>query len=136
MTDLYSDAQARRLFGFIAAGGTAGAITGPALAVLVVLQVVRRAGNYVIMRPAREMLYVVLDRESKYKAKNFNDTVVYRGGDAVAAWVYAGLRGLGLSLSQLALIAVPLAAVWVAVAFRLGRRQTALASKREVPDTG
>jgi len=99
----------------------------PVLAVLVVIQVIRRAGNYAVMRPAREMLYVVLDRESKYKAKNFNDTVVYRGGDAVAGWLYAGLRSLGLSLSQLALIAVPLAAIWAMVAYRLGKQQTHLA---------
>ena len=101
----------------------------PVLAVLVVVQVVRRAGNYAIMRPAREMLYVVLDRESKYKAKNFNDTVVYRGGDAVAGWIYAGLRSLGLSLSHLALIAVPLAAIWAVVAYRLGKQQTQLATE-------
>jgi AAA family ATP:ADP antiporter len=101
----------------------------PVLAVLVVVQVIRRAGNYAIMRPAREMLYVVLDRESKYKAKNFNDTVVYRGGDAVAAWVYAGLRSLGLSLSHLALIAVPLAAIWAVLAYRLGKQQTRLAEQ-------
>ncbi len=104
----------------------------PVLLVLVVVQVVRRAGNYAIMRPAREMLYVVLDRESKYKAKNFNDTVVYRGGDAVAGWIYAGLRSLGLSLSQLALIAAPLAAIWAVVAYRLGKQQTRLATVAEV----
>jgi AAA family ATP:ADP antiporter len=100
----------------------------PVLIILVIVQVIRRAGNYAIMRPAREMLYVVLDRESKYKAKNFNDTVVYRGGDAVAAWIYAGLRSLGLSLSHMALIAVPLAALWAVVAYRLGKRQTQLAA--------
>ncbi len=100
----------------------------PVLMVLVVVQVIRRAGNYAVMRPAREMLYVVLDRESKYKAKNFNDTVVYRGGDAVAGWIYAGLRSLGLSLSHMALIAVPLAAIWAVVAYRLGKQQTRLAT--------
>lgn len=104
----------------------------PVLMVLVVVQVIRRAGNYAIMRPAREMLYVVLDRESKYKAKNFNDTVVYRGGDAVAGWVYAGLRSLGLSLSQLAMIAAPLAAIWAVVAYRLGQQQTRIATAVEV----
>jgi len=103
----------------------------PVLMVLVVVQVVRRAGNYAIMRPSREMLYVVLDRESKYKAKNFNDTVVYRGGDAVAGWIYAGMRSLGLSLSQLALIAAPLAAIWAVVAYRLGKQQTRLATAAE-----
>ena len=104
----------------------------PVLMVLVVVQVIRRAGNYAVMRPAREMLYVVLDRESKYKAKNFNDTVVYRGGDAVAGWIYAGLRSLGLSLSHMALIAVPLAAIWAVVAYRLGKQQTRLATGFEV----
>jgi len=99
----------------------------PVLAVLVVVQVLRRAGNYAIMRPAREMLYVVLGREEKYKAKNFIDTVVYRGGDAVSAWAYAGLRAMGLSLSTIAFIAAPLAVVWAGVAYRLGRAQTRLA---------
>lgn len=107
----------------------------PVLAVLVVVQVIRRAGNYAIMRPAREMLYVVLDRESKYKAKNFNDTVVYRGGDAVAAWIYAGLRSLGLSLSHMALIAVPLAAIWAVLAYRLGKQQAQLSAHSGVRHT-
>jgi AAA family ATP:ADP antiporter len=107
----------------------------PVLIILVIVQVIRRAGNYAIMRPSREMLYVVLDRESKYKAKNFNDTVVYRGGDAVAAWIYAGLRSLGLSLSHMALIAVPLAAIWAVVAYRLGKRQTQLAAHSGMNNT-
>jgi AAA family ATP:ADP antiporter len=101
----------------------------PVLAVIVLVQVIRRAGNYAISRPAREMLYVVLDRESKYKAKNVNDTVMYRGGDAVSAWLYAALRGLGLSLSHIALIAVPLAALWAWLAYRLGDKQTELSKK-------
>ena len=96
----------------------------PVLAVLVVVQVLRRAGNYAIMRPAREMLYVVLGREEKYKAKNFIDTVVYRGGDALSAWAYAGLRALGLSLSTLAFVAVPLALLWAGIAYRMGQAQT------------
>jgi AAA family ATP:ADP antiporter len=99
----------------------------PVLGVLLVVQVIRRAGNYAVMRPAREMLYVVLSREEKYKAKNFIDTVVYRTGDAISAWVYAGMRSVGMSLSTIALIAVPLALVWAWVAFGLGRQQTKIA---------
>ena len=91
------------------------------------MQVIRRAGNYAIMRPAREMLYVVLSREEKYKAKNFIDTFVYRSGDAISAWVYAGMRSLGMGISGIALIAVPLALVWAWVAFGLGRQQTKIA---------
>jgi len=102
----------------------------PVLAVLVVVQVLRRAGNYAIMRPAREMLYVVLAREEKYKAKNFIDTVVYRSGDALSGWAFAGLRALGLGLSAIAWIAVPLAVLWAWVAYRLGQAQTHRAQTR------
>jgi AAA family ATP:ADP antiporter len=100
--------------------------------VLVVVQVVRRAGNYAIMKPSREMLFVVLAREEKYKAKNVIDTVVYRGGDVVSAWAYAGLQALGLGLSAIAFIAVPVAAGWAWISFRLGRMQEARAKSLEV----
>jgi AAA family ATP:ADP antiporter len=103
----------------------------PVLLVLLVVQVIRRAGNYAVMRPAREMLYVVLSREEKYKAKNFIDTVVYRMGDAVSAWVYAGMRSVGMSLSGIALISVPLALVWAYIAFGLGRKQTRIAENEQ-----
>ena len=95
----------------------------PIVMVLIVVQVARRAGNYAIMRPAREMLYVVVDRESKYKAKNFIDTAVYRGGDAVSSWVYTGMKAMGLSVANIALIAVPLSLIWAWVAFRMGKWQ-------------
>ena len=100
----------------------------PMLSILIVVQVLRRAGNYAVMRPAREMLYVVLGKEEKYKAKNFIDTVVYRGGDAVSAWAYAGLKAAGISLAGIALVAVPLAGSWAWISFKLGKRQTQLAA--------
>jgi AAA family ATP:ADP antiporter len=114
-------------FGFLALGAA------PVLAVIVAVQVVRRAGDYAITRPAREMLYVVLGRDEKYKAKSFIDTVVYRGGDAVSAWAYAGLRALGLSLGAIALVAAPVAAAWAGLAYSLGRRQEALARAHPSP---
>jgi len=101
----------------------------PALGILVVVQVLRRAGNYALMRPAREMLYVVLSKEEKYKAKNFIDTVVYRGGDAVSAWVYSGMSALGLGMAGIAFAAVPLAGVWALISFKLGRRQVQMAAR-------
>jgi ATP:ADP antiporter, AAA family len=108
--------------GFLALG------LAPILPVIVAVQVLRRAGDYAITRPAREMLYVVLRRDEKYKAKNFNDTVVYRGGDAVSAWAYAGLRAMGLTLGAIAFVSVPVAALWAWLAYRLGRQQEALAA--------
>lgn len=107
----------------------------PILTVLVVVQVLRRAGNYAIMRPAREMLYTVLGKEEKYKAKNFIDTAVYRGGDAVSAQAYAGLSALGLSLSAIAFVAVPLAGIWAGVAYMLGRKREAMAQRPIALDT-
>ncbi len=104
----------------------------PVLAVLVTLQVVRRAGNYAIMKPGREMLFVVLDRQEKYKAKNIIDTVIYRSGDLVSAWAYTGLQVLGLGLAAIALLAVPLTGLWAWICFRLGRKQEALAKQLEV----
>jgi AAA family ATP:ADP antiporter len=115
--------------GFLALG------LAPALPVILGVQVLRRAGDYAITRPAREMLYVVLGREEKYKAKSFIDTVVYRGGDAVSAWAYAGLRALGLGLGAIALAAVPVAGLWAWLAYRLGRRQEALASEAKGEET-
>ena len=103
--------------------------TSPVLGVLLVVQVIRRAGNYAVMKPGREMLYVVLSREEKYKAKNFIDTVVYRTGDAISAWVYAGMRSVGMSLSTIAWFAVPLALLWAWLAFGLGRQQAKIADQ-------
>ena len=94
----------------------------PVLGVILAIQIIRRAGNFAIMKPAREMLYVVLGNEEKYKAKNVIDTVVYRGGDAVSAWAYSGLQAFGLSLAGIALVAVPLSGVWAWVSFRLGKK--------------
>lgn len=104
----------------------------PVMTVLLTVQVIRRAGNYAVMRPAREMLYVVLRREEKYKAKNFIDTFVYRTGDAVSAWVYAGMQSIGMSLSGVAWAAVPLSLFWAWIAFGLGQRQTRISTKKSL----
>ncbi|HEY7675066.1 MAG TPA: MFS transporter [Burkholderiales bacterium] len=94
----------------------------PVLAVLVVFQIVRRAADYAIARPAREMLFTVVGREQKYKSKNFIDTVVFRGGDAASGWIYAALKSLGLGLAGFALVAIPGAVLWLALGLWLGGR--------------
>lgn len=105
------------LVGFAALG------TWGTLAVFVVFQVLRRAGEYAFGRPAREVLYTVVSPEDKYKAKNFIDTFVYRSGDQIGAWSYAGLSALGLAVGTISLAAAPLSAVWLAIALWLGREQ-------------
>jgi len=94
------------------------------LGVFVVFQVLRRSGEYAFGRPAREVLYTVVKAEDKYKAKNFIDTFVYRGGDQIGAWSYAGLSALGLTAASISLAAAPMSAIWLAVAMWLGREQT------------
>jgi AAA family ATP:ADP antiporter len=86
-------------------------------------QVLRRTGNFAVARPTREVLFTVVPREDKYKAKSFIDTVIYRSGDQVGAWSYALLSGLGFGLTGIALAAVPLSAVWLLNSFWLGREQ-------------
>ncbi len=101
----------------------------PTLAVLAAFQVTRRASNFALSRPARELLFTVLDREDKYKAKNFIDTFVYRTGDQLSAWSYAGLAALGLAAGGLATVASMLAAGWFVLSLWLGRRQSARAGE-------
>ena len=103
----------------------------PTLAVLVVFQVIRRAGEYAITRPAREILFTVLNREEKYKSKNFIDTVVFRGGDAASGWLFEGLRIIGLGFAGIAFVAVPVALLWAGTGWWLGRNQDELRNQSE-----
>jgi AAA family ATP:ADP antiporter len=110
-------------------GGFACLGLSPTLTVLFATQVLLRAVTLALARPARESLFTVLPREDKYKAKNFIDTVVYRGGDAVGAALFALLTShfLGLGLFGALLVALPVTIGWVAIALCLGRRQQRLA---------
>ena len=99
----------------------------PTLAVVVAFQSLKRAAEFGFANPARETLFTVVTREQKYKAKSVIDTAVFRGGDAVNGWIYAGLRGLGLDLSGIALVAVPISAAWAGLLLLLGRKQERLA---------
>jgi len=101
----------------------------PAVSTLVVFQVLRRSSDYAIARPTREVLYTVVPREDRYKAKSFIDTVVYRGGDQVGAWAYALIAMTGFGSALMATIAIGLAVAWLINGLWLGRRQALLASR-------
>ncbi len=94
----------------------------PLLAVVVVCWVVLKSGNYAITRPGREMLFTLVSREDRFKTKPVIDIVVYRGGDALAGWAFAGLTAaLGLGLGAVAVIGAVIAGVWAFVGIHLGR---------------
>ncbi len=95
----------------------------PVFAVFVVVMVVRRVGEYALVRPGREMLYTVVVPEHKYKAKNFTDTVVYRGGDALSGWVKRGLDLLGDHPGLAMVIGAGIALVWALTGLWLGRER-------------
>lgn len=84
------------------------------------VQTANRVGDYALMRPGREMIFTTVDPESRYKAKSFIDTTVYRASDALWAWLVAVIRAAGLS--AIALAAVPAALLWLVTGFRVGRR--------------
>jgi AAA family ATP:ADP antiporter len=94
----------------------------PMVWVVVGLQIFRRAGNYSVTRPAREMLFTVVDRESKFKAKQVIDVVVYRGGDVFWGWSFTGLTAIvGLGVAGIAIVGAAIAAVWAVLGVYLGR---------------
>ena len=94
----------------------------PMLTVLLLLQIVRQAGNYGVTKPAREMLFAAVTRESRFKSKPVVDVAIYRGGDAIWSSVFAFLTdGIGLGIAAMAAIGAGIAGIWAAVGLFLGR---------------
>jgi AAA family ATP:ADP antiporter len=89
--------------------------------VLVVVMILRRVGEYALVRPGREMLFTTVDAETKYKAKNAVDTVVYRGGDAVSAWLNSAVGAMGAGAVAVSIVGAVIAAAWAALGYALGR---------------
>jgi ATP:ADP antiporter, AAA family len=119
------------LIGFVFIG------VSPVLAVLAVFQVLRRATTFAFMRPAREVLFTVLRREDKYKAKSVIDTFAYRVGDQLGAWSYRALDALGFGLRGISFLTVPIITAWLALSIWLGHKQRVFAQaqrgKRAAP---
>ena len=103
----------------------------PTLSLLVVFLTLRRAGNFALARPAREVLFTVVSREDKYKAKSFIDTFIYRAGDQIGAWSSPMIGWMGLGLTGISLVAAPLAAIWLFISLWLGRKQVRMAHEHQ-----
>lgn len=107
----------------------------PSLAVLAVISVSGRSAEYAIANPAREVLFTAVNREDRYKAKSFIDTIVRRGGDAGIGSLYRLLRGsAGLAMTTLSWCVVPIAVCWVGLAMFIGRENRRIVSRREHDD--
>ena len=113
--------------GFLVVGVT------PTLLVVAAFEVVRRATNYAVSRPSREILYTAVSRAEKYKAKHLIDTFVYRAGDQVGIWAAGLVTWLGYGIVGVTALAAPVAGVWAVLAVGLGfahrRRVTAAEGK-------
>lgn len=98
------------------------------LVLFAAVQVAQRALNYGLLGPVKEMLFTVVDRETKYKSKNFIDTVIYRGSDVSASWLFKGLMSLGVSLGHIAWLYLSVMLIWGLAAWRLGQNYVRLRS--------
>lgn len=97
----------------------------PVFGVLAAAMILRRAGEYALIRPGREMLFTAVPPEDKYKTKSVIDTVVYRGGDAASGWVKAGVDMLGHGAALIALLGAVVALGAAAVGYGLGKQADA-----------
>lgn len=95
----------------------------PLLVVFVLFTIVRRVGEYAISKPAREVLFTVVSREEKYKAKNFIDTAVSRGGDAATGWIVNGVKALGANAGHMAWVLVPISLAWGWLGWSLAKQE-------------
>jgi ATP:ADP antiporter, AAA family len=118
---------AASVIGFMVIGLT------PVLLAFILFSILRRVGEYAIAKPAREVLFTVVGREEKYKAKNFIDTAVSRGGDAATGWIVSGVKAVGITAPQMAWALVPIACLWAWLGGLLARQeeQKRLASSRQ-----
>ena len=108
----------------------------PTLAVIVTIMTIERIVAFSLASPSVKVLYTGVATEDKYKAQNFIDTVVYRGGDAASGWLFNGLaQAFGLGVSALAVVAIPMSLVWLGVSTALGR-EPRLATKATDPQAG
>ncbi len=114
----------------ITAIGSGVLVAATTLPVLILFQAIRRASQYALERPGRESIFTTTGRDVRYRSKNFMDTVVFRGGDSLTAWMSSGLAALGLGFSSIAAALVPLSLAWAALATWIGRKARKAAVER------
>ncbi len=117
----------------VAAGAFAAVWIWPGFWVILIAQSLRRSARYAISKPAREVLFSVVPRSEKYKAKAVIDTFVYRTGDAAGAGILLGLRTVSAAIAPVAAVALPLTGFWAVLALGLGRAHAVRAARDAPP---
>ncbi len=103
----------------------------PTLVIAFAVQVMQRSLAYGVANPAREVLFTVVSREQKYKAKGFMDTVVFRGGDAISSKLYSVMSSSSVGASIVTMVMVPAACGWAIISWSLGWQQTQIAMQQQ-----
>jgi AAA family ATP:ADP antiporter len=107
----------------IALSGYAILAFAPILALVRVVKIAENATDYSIQNTVRNVLFLPTTREQKYKAKQAIDSFFVRAGDVLsAALVFVGTTTLGLGVTGFARVNLVLAAVWVLIAWAVGRQ--------------
>ena len=88
--------------------GFAALAASPLPMLVAIVQIVTRASEFSLAKPARETLYTRVDREERYKAKAVIDTAIYRGGDLTFVWLHKALAVMGSGMVFLAGLGVAL----------------------------
>jgi AAA family ATP:ADP antiporter len=104
----------------LAVVGFVGLGLAPVLGTLLLVNIALRATEFGVSKPARDMLYTVVDAETKYKVKNVIDTAVYRGSDMASSWAHGAIAALGVGLVGFAWLSVVLATAYVGLAWAVG----------------
>jgi ATP:ADP antiporter, AAA family len=117
------------LLPFVFAAGFVALAVSPVLLVVIAFTALQRTANFAISNPAREVLFTVVARDEKYKAKNVIDIVAVRGADAAGGWLFTALRSLGMEIRAISLVAIGIAAACFALSVALGRAQERRAAR-------
>jgi AAA family ATP:ADP antiporter len=105
----------------------------PTLSMLVGTQMVRRAGEYGLFGPARDALFSAVPASVKYRGKSLVDTVIFRGGDVLGAFLHRALAQAGVALPGMASLGAALCLAIVGLASWLGRE---FQQRQGAPPTG
>ncbi len=101
----------------------------PSVIFLICFQILRRICQFAFAKPTREILFTLVSKEDKFKAKNFMDTALYRLGDQCGAWMQTLFGWIGMNSMQISMLGVFVSALWLWNSVWLGKKEKVLSSE-------